>query len=325
MSSVNSSPASWRLILCSVLVSTVLSGCGSVPSTLSRSQSEAGSMPASEAADMPQSPTPLANMDTATAKEGGMLAASDGESNARTPDAAPTTPKSAPQLIKQASLTLILSDVDQGVESLSQLTQQLQGDMLALQDWQPQENNTPRQITLTLRIPQQNLEKALEQIRLLGDVQQQSITATDVSDQLVDLEARLRNLRQSEVALLKIMDRSGKISEVLEVSRELSNVRESIERIDAQQQQLKRQVAYSTVNLTLTSAIAASPNPRPLGETLGSSWQSATHSVGTVTVGLLKLSLWLLAYSPYLAAIAGIAFLGHRWHRQGSRMARSEE
>ncbi|HEY9763140.1 MAG TPA: DUF4349 domain-containing protein [Trichocoleus sp.] len=321
MFSVLSSSTGWRLTLCCTLVSaTLLGGCSSVPSPSSGSQSGAvGSLSATEPSNMPQAAAPSAEMDTAArATEDKVLATS----NSGISD---SVPKSAPQLVKQVNLTLILNDVDNGIETLSQLTQQLQGDMLALQDWQPQQNNTPRQVTLTLRVPQQNLDKALDQVRQLGDVQQQSITATDVSDQLVDMEARLRNLRQSETALLKIMDRSGKISEVLEVSRQLSTVRESIERIDAQQQQLKRQVAYSTINLTLTSAIAASPNPRPLGETLGSSWQSATHSVGSVTVGLLKISLWLLAYSPYLAAIAFIAFFGYRWHRQGSRMARSEE
>lgn len=228
-------------------------------------------------------------------------------------------PQAAPQLVKRADLSLIVGDVNQSVATVTQMTRQLQGDLLNLQDWQPQQTQTPRQVSLTLRIPQQNLDAALEQLRQLGDIQQQSVTAEDVSDQLVDLAARIRNLRQSETALLKIMDRSGKISEVLEVSRELSSVRESIERLDAQQQQLKRQVAYSTINLNLTSAIATPVNPRPLGETLGTSWQAATQSVGDLTTGLLKISLWLLAYSPYLALIAAIAFWGYRLRQQPRR------
>lgn len=319
MSTLLFSPIGLRLTLCGALASaTLLAGCGSAPNTLSRSQSDG--MGSTEALEMPQAPAPSAGMDSAV-----MSKVAEAPQPGATSGVSDPAPKSAPQLIKQVELTLILDNIDGGIATLSQLTRQLQGDVLALQDWQPQQNNTPRQVTFTLRVPQQNLDKALEQIRLLGDVQQQSITATDVSDQLVDLTARLRNLRQSETALLKIMERSGKISEVLEVSRELSSVRESIERIDAQQQQLKRQVAYSTINLTLTSAIAVSPNPRPLAETLGSSWQSATHSVGTLTVGLLKVSLWLLAYSPYLAVVAAIAFLGYRWQRQGTRMTSSEE
>ncbi|HEY9738733.1 MAG TPA: hypothetical protein V6D06_20710, partial [Trichocoleus sp.] len=61
-----------------------------------------------------------------------------------------------------------------------------------------------------------------------------------------------------------------------------------------------------------TSAIATAPTTRPLGETLGTSWQSASQSVQAFTVNLLRISLWLLAYSPYLALIAAIAFFGYR-------------
>ncbi|MBD0267703.1 MAG: DUF4349 domain-containing protein [Cyanobacteria bacterium Co-bin8] len=297
------STARWQLTLLGLLATSLLAGCGAVSTTPSRSSSEAAAPQTGET--FSQTAQSDAGMDAAVPSEA-------------TAGGAPAValPQASPQLVKQAKLTLILDDVDEGTAAATQIAQQLQGDILTLEDWQPQQLTAPRQVNLTLRLPQQNLEAALDQIRQLGDIQQQSVTAEDVSDQLVDLSARLRNLRQSEAALLKIMDRSGKIPEVLEVSRELSTVRESIERLAAQQQQLNQQVTYSTITLTLTSAIATTPNPRPLGETVSTSWQAATQSVGTFTVGLLKISLWLLAYSPYLALIAGIAFGGYRWQRR---------
>lgn len=220
----------------------------------------------------------------------------------------------APQLVKQASLVLVLNDVDQAVTIAQTIVQQAQGDVLNLQDYRSPEG-AAHQISLTVRVPQAQLETVLTALRPLGTVMQQSLTAEDVSTQMVDVEARLRNLRQSETALLKIMDRSGEISHVLEVARELSTVRESIERLTAQQQNLKRQVAYAQIQLTLESPVAEVLPLRPVGETLGNTWQAATQSVRAFTMGGLKISLWLLAYSPYLGILAALVYGGYRFRR----------
>ncbi|MBE9156109.1 DUF4349 domain-containing protein [Nodosilinea sp. LEGE 06152] len=223
-----------------------------------------------------------------------------------------------PQLVKQASLTLVLTDIDAAVNQVRTTVQQAKGDVLSLQDHRSPEG-AAQQVSLTLRVPQAELDPVLNALRPLGTVQQQSLTAEDVSSQLVDLEARLKNLRQSESALLQIMERSGEISHVLEVARELSTVRESIERMAAQQQNLKRQVAYSQIDLVLQSPVTQVTPLRPVGETLGNTWEAATQSVKTFTVSGLKLGLWLLAFSPYWALLAAVGYGSYRlWH---SRLA----
>ncbi|MBE9113731.1 DUF4349 domain-containing protein [Nodosilinea sp. LEGE 07298] len=229
-----------------------------------------------------------------------------------------------PQLVKQANLVLVLTDLDAAVTQVQSIVQQVQGDVLSLQDHRSPEG-AAQQISLTLRVPQAELDPVLEALRPLGTVQQQSLTAEDVSSQLVDLEARLKNLRQSEAALLKIMERSGEISHVLEVARELSTVRESVERIAAQQQNLQRQVAYSQIYLTLQSPVAQVPPLRPVGETLGNTWESATQAVKLFTVSGLKLGLWLLAFSPYWVLLAAVGYGGYRlWHSRPAQPVAAE-
>ena len=219
-----------------------------------------------------------------------------------------------PQLIKQAQLSLVVDSIDEGLKLVSQIIRTQQGDILDLQDNQIEAIH--RTAYLRIRVPQSNLDRLLEALGELGTVQQQGLSAEDVSTQLVDAQARLRNLRKSEESLLKIMERSGEISHVLEVSRELSRVREQIEQIDARVQNLQTQVRYSTVDLTLSAAMAAQPIGRPLGETIGATWQDATQSVGDLTVGLMQVGLWLLAYSPYLLIVAITCVLGYRTLRR---------
>ena len=262
-----------------------------------------------------QAGTPMESTEsTAVADSANILAqevpADDAGSSPMAPEDESAVTAGQPQLIKRAQLNLVVDSIDEGLQEASQIIRGQQGDILDLQDNQIEAIH--RTAYLRIRVPQANLDPLLAALGELGSVQQQGLSAEDVSTQIVDAQARLRNLRKSEESLLKIMERSGEISHVLEVSRELSRVREQIEQIDARVQNLQTQVRYSTVDLTLAAAVASQPMGRPLGETIGTTWQNATQSVGDLTVGLMQIGLWLLAYSPYLAVIAVAGALGYR-------------
>ncbi|MGD1907102.1 MAG: DUF4349 domain-containing protein [Leptolyngbyaceae cyanobacterium] len=219
--------------------------------------------------------------------------------------------QSKPLLIKRASLTLRLDDLDSAVDEIGSILAQQQGDILELRDeGNAPEQGIPRRVEMQLRVPQTNLELTLRSLKALGEVDYQSVTADDVSNQLVDLQARIRNLRKSEEALLEIMERSGSVADILAVSQELSVVRETIERADAQRSNLQNQVAFSTITLTLESANPPAPTVTPIGAALGETWQTSTQSFRAVTVGFLRLGLWLLVYSPYWAILLGGGFWG---------------
>lgn len=226
--------------------------------------------------------------------------------------------QSSPQLIKHATLQLEVDDMAGAIAAISDTLAQYQGDLLQLSELNSQ-GRERHQMNVQLRVPQSQLDAALDSLRNLGTVESQAIAAEDVSSQLVDLQARVRNLRKSEAALLEIMERSGSIADVLEVSRELSTVREAIERHEAQLQSLQTRVAYSTIALTLTSPATLESPSAPVGATLGQTWYTASSSMKTLSVGLLQLSLWLLAFSPYIGLLGLVGWLGRcYWQRQRS-------
>jgi len=229
-------------------------------------------------------------------------------------EAAAGVPQAAPKLVKTAQVTLTVDSVKQSIAKVTAIARQQQGDILGLQDQIPPDQGIRHTASLQLRVPSAKLDATLNALTALGTVQQQAITAEDVSTQLVDFQARLRNLRNTEAMLLKIMTRSGGISDVLKVSQELSNVRSQIEQIDAQFTDLSNRVAYSVVNISLEESIASIPPQPPLASELQESWEQASHAVGQFTVGLMKLGIWLVAYSPYwlTLAIAATVFLQRR-------------
>ncbi|MEG4799945.1 DUF4349 domain-containing protein [Microcoleus sp. ARI1-B5] len=229
------------------------------------------------------------------------------------------TPATAPQLIKKAELSVVVKSIDSSTKSVTDIVKKQRGDILAFQNQKPPDSSVRQTATLQIRVPQEKLETTLDALAKLGSVENRGLAAEDVSDQLVDSEARLRNLRKSEEVVLKIMERSGSVGDVLKASQELSNIRESIERIDAQLKSLRNQVAYSTISLTLEAAVSAQQEPQPsLGLRVQETWGQATHSVGELTLGLFALGIWLLAYSPYFLLIGAAAYGFNRFKKQHS-------
>ena len=226
------------------------------------------------------------------------------------------------QLIKKAQLTLSVDSVEETIKQVREIVQEQNGDVLSLsnqRNGESSETDTYRALgyqqsatLFTLRVPQDRFDSAVDAIAEIGEVTNRAITTEDVSSQLVDLQARISNSQQSEAALKEIMSRSGDIADVLEVSRELSKVRQEIEQMKAAQKNLQTQVRFSTISVSLSSAIAQTPNQPAFTTQLANTWNSSTSSVGNFTTDLLQLGLWLLVYSPYIAILLGGAVVARK-------------
>ncbi|MEH2322006.1 MAG: DUF4349 domain-containing protein [Nostoc sp.] len=239
------------------------------------------------------------------------------ESSSQKTEAAPIN-RSRPQLIKKAAISLTVNSVDQTIDAVSQIINKQQGDLIGLKQQQPKNDSRRYTATIQLRIPENRLESTLEELAKLGTVESRNITAEDVGDRLVDFQARLTNLQKTEANLQKIMDRAGSIRDVLSVAQELSNVRETIEQINAQLKSLQNQVAYSTITLNLEAAVSSTSSQPAFGLQVQETWNKSTHSLSVFSVGLLKLGIWLIVYSPYLLIFAALVYSFNRWRRTHS-------
>ncbi len=303
----NNSTTRFAIVAFLTLSSAIaLPSCASSPNTLSAAPSASGKNQI--AAPAPQS-APAAERAGASSK----VAADTAKKTAA------ETTATAPQLIKKAEMSVVVKSIDTSTKSVTEIVKKQQGDILAFQNQKPPDSSVRQTATLQIRVPQEKLETTLNALAKLGSVENQGLTAEDVSDQLVDNDARLKNLRKSEEVVLKIMERSGSVGDVLKASEQLSTIRESIERIDAQLKSLRNQVAYSTINLTLEAAVTARQEPEPsLGLQVQETWGKATHSVGELTLGLFALAIWMLAYSPYIVLIGAGIYGFNRFKKQHS-------
>ncbi|MBV0922876.1 DUF4349 domain-containing protein [Halomicroarcula limicola] len=104
---------------------------------------------------------------------------------------------------------------------------------------------------VVLRVPSERYRAMQEAVGSEGTVVTEETTTKDVTDQLVDLEARLENLKQRRARLRAFYDRANDTEELLRIEEELSSVQGEIERLEAQKRSLEQRVAYSTLRVEL--------------------------------------------------------------------------
>lgn len=128
------------------------------------------------------------------------------------------------------------------------------GDGAALRGW------------ITVRVPAESLDAFVDGALALGTVKYQSEGSEDVTQQHVDLTARLANLQAEEARLRTFFDAAKNVQDMLAVEAELNRIRQEIESLDAQVKYLERQAAMATVTIEL---IEEQATVRPEGDDWG--------------------------------------------------------
>jgi anti-sigma factor ChrR (cupin superfamily) len=240
----------------------------------------------------------------------GNPAAAPAEANAPVP--APAVAKQH-RLAKKARIELLVRDVEASLKQVQSVVRAAGGDVVALADSSPRATEAVHGATLDVEIPADRLDDTLDHLGLLGTVQNRAIDAEDLDASIVDEEARLRNLRRAETDLRKLMDKGGKVDEILTVQQNLGEVRGQIEQLDAQHKHDLHRVATSTVTVTLTedrpNATPAKPGPTAR---IDGAWHSGINALSDTVVSLLSAVVWCVAYAPVPLGLAGITYAATR-------------
>lgn len=226
------------------------------------------------------------------------------------------------QLIRTVSLELAVDDVAQARKRAEALLASAPGSFVQALD----SNHYSRslQVELTLRVPKDKLDALLGKLRALGTVQHENQSVEDVTHKYIDVDARLRNMAQTEQRLLTLLSASqGGLSDVLAVERELARIREESEVLTSEMRALKEQIGLSTLKLRLEQESAFEPPPS-LWSPLKNLWRDfgaiLAQSLGALVsfaATLLTWLLYLLPWSPlFVLAWFGVRRLW-RWRKRG--------
>lgn len=161
---------------------------------------------------------------------------------------------------------------------------------------------------LEIRVPAAELEGLREAIAAHGRVARETEDVEDVTFARIDVDARLRSVREEERRLLALYaDRTASLADVLAVERELARVRGEVERLDAESRTLADRVAMARVSLEVRRAPVSFASD-PLGTLAG----AAGGGLGAAWTVLVAAVVVALAVTPTLAVLAGLALLARR-------------
>jgi hypothetical protein len=228
------------------------------------------------------------------------------------------------QVIRKANIELKTLDVRTAFLKAAQLLSEARGEYVEQSSLTGQDEHM--QGSLTLRVAADHLSELLNQLRGLATVVSEASGGEDVTNQVVDLEARIRNEQRVETELLGLMEsrKDAPLKDILDLRDSIGRVRENIERMTAQRDRLGRLVSLATV-LVIINTDTTAPEPRPDGlgtyfvKQTKAAWQTSMELLTDSVAFIIRLFVggaffWLLA----ILLLLGILAARRRWLRAGA-------
>jgi Domain of unknown function (DUF4349) len=293
------------LVLSAALLTT--SACAANPNLSQARSEESAARPA--AIQAPGAVPPAAP----AAKQAG----SGGAANQAADQAQQNLPSLDRMIVRTVTMTIAVSNVQESFKKIEQLVSAQRGYLAGTSIRQ----DGDRQVaTLTLRVPADpaTYQATLEQLRGLAErvVDEQS-QAQDVTEEYVDLESRMRNLQASEQALLAVLAKAQRVEDIIQVQRELTNVRGQIEQIQGRKQALERRADMATITLTVREAATFN---RP-GWSAGATFERAVNALGAALRVVAEFGIYAVVFSPIWGGLAVALWLFILLIRRLSRRA----
>jgi hypothetical protein len=199
-------------------------------------------------------------------------------------------------IIYTGDIALVVRDTEEAVKAITTLANENGGFVAGSNLYQSGE---ALRGSVTVRIPAERYQDTLTQLRDLAlRVERESSSTQDVTEEFVDLQARKTNLEFTEAALQELLEerqRVGSTSDILEVHRELTNIRGQIEQIEGRLRFLANQAALSTVTVELTPDILYQPITVAGWEPQGVAKQ-ALQALVVALQALVNILIWLIVF-----------------------------
>ncbi len=202
--------------------------------------------------------------------------------------------------IKNAFFSILVKDVRESIQEITNTTSSLQGFVISSNVYETGDSGHLKG-TISFKVPQAKFEEALSLLRSHAlTVNKENVSGQDVSEEYTDLSARLRNKQATEEELLKLLKKSGSVSDILSVQRELSQVRENIEILKGRINYLEKNIAMSTITVDLSTEAGYLPISKDDWKPLSVA-KSAVRILLKIIKTALNILIWLFVFlSPAL-------------------------
>ncbi len=236
--------------------------------------------------------------DESGASDGGAGGGADGGAVAPDPaePGAPIDEDTERQVVTTARASLAVDDPADSAQRVSELVESVGGrvDERNEQAASEEDGGGGAAADLVVRVPSDELTGVLADLEDLGDVENVSVSRSDVTNAAVDLDARISALRSSVARLQALMDDAATTAALLDAEAALSERQERLESLQSQRALLADQVELSTLTVHLRPhGVAPAGGPDGFVDGLGTGWRALVAAVSAAAIGLGVLLPWL--------------------------------
>jgi hypothetical protein len=176
-------------------------------------------------------------------------------------------------------------------------------------------------VSMQIRVPADKFQESLDEIRKTADrVLVETVSGKDVTEEFVDIEARLKTKKALEERFLEIMKTAKTVQDALNVERQLASVRTEIERIEGRKRFLESQTSLSTINIELQTPVAISASSTGFFYEVKEAISDGFEAALTFILFLIRV---LIAILPFLILIVlpVLLLLRYFWRRSKKNRA----
>ncbi len=226
------------------------------------------------------------------------------------------------KIVRNADLQLEANSSEESQQKITAIAESKGGFVVESQQSSSDVRATTRDIiTMTVRVPSAKFNETLDEIRKTASrVIVETIKSDDVTEEFIDIEARLKAKRSLEEQFLEIMKRANSVEDALSVQKQLAEVRGEIEKIEGRKRFLENQASLSTIKIRLQTPNAFSANSSGFFYRLKESFASGFNFALNF---ILVLVTFLIGILPFLLFIVLpiyllIRYFWRKQHRQKS-------
>jgi len=209
------------------------------------------------------------------------------------------------KIIKTGSLNIVIGEMEEATNQITNIVTSKQGFISNSNIYTRKDKS--QHGTIVVRVPAQYFEQAMEEIKNIArTIKQESVSGRDVTEEFVDLQARLENLELKEEQYQKIMNRATEIEDVLKASDYLFKTREEIERIQGRIKYLENLTDLSTITISVTEETKI--------EVPTSEWKPLTviknafRAMIRFWQGIVNVLIWVIFLFVPIAIIAWVVY-----------------
>lgn len=217
------------------------------------------------------------------------------------------------KIIYNADVHLVVDNFETGESQLKRLITQYNG-QIASSDQRGQ-SGSQRTGHWKVRIPVENFDAFKAAVEKVGNLERSTINSSDVTEEFYDIEARLKNKKVEETRLLAHLEKStAKLSDILDVEKELSRVRSEIEQMQGRLNLLSNFTNLTTVDINIREVKNYVPPTAPtfgdeVSRTLSHSWSMLVRTGRNISLNLISVLPWL----PLWIVLALVCYRPIRW------------